>query len=113
MIPAYVEKHLPLLEYLAKSKPKIRSAIITESDPEVIRILCECAHSVLKGGVPLTPNQSRALKRYRAQLHQLTKKRTSIKKKKKILSGGALLGSLIGTLIPSVIGAVSSLFNRK
>ena len=113
MVPPHVKKHLPLLEYLAKSNPKIQKAIVSESDPEVIDIICECANSVLKGGVPLSSTQSKKLKRYRKKLHELTKKNTSVKRKKKILSGGFLLGSLLGSLIPGVVGAIGSLFNSK
>ena len=113
MVPAHVKRHLPLLEYLSKSTPKIRRAIIQESNPEIIKVLSECANSVIKGGIPLNNAQSSKLKRYRKQLHLLSKKSVSLKKKRKVLSGGFLLGSLLGTLLPALVGALGSIVKPR
>ena len=112
-IPTYVKKHLPLLEYLAYSKPTIQHAIVQECDPEIIHVICEAANTLLKGGVPISKTHKSYLKRYRGRLHRLTDKHTSTKRKRKILSGGFLLGSLLGTVIPPIIGSIGSLFGGK
>ena len=94
------------MQYLAKGKPKINKAIIEESDAGVIKLFCECAKNTLNGNVKLSPAQYRKLKRYKTQLRQLTNKKISHKKKKKLLQKGGFLGALLGAVIPALISLV-------
>ena len=101
---AQIKKHLPLMQYLAKGKPKINKAIIEESGSDVMKLFCECAKNTLNGNVKLTPVQYKKLKRYKTQLRQLTDKKIGHKKKKKLLQRGGFLGALLGAVIPALIG---------
>ena len=110
---AHVKKHLPLLQFLAKGKPKIRKAIIDESGPEVIKVLCECAKNTLNGNIKLSPTQFKKLKRYKAPLRHLADKKTGVRKKKQILQKGGLLGALLGAVIPTLASVVGSIFGAQ
>ena len=102
----HLKKHLPLLQFLSKAKPKINRAIIEESGPEVIRVLSECACNTLKGNVPLTQAQKNKLRRYKNHLRNLAeKKRVGIKKKKVILQQGGFLPALLGAILPAITAA--------
>ena len=110
---AQLKKHLPLMHYLAKGKPKIKKAIIDESDGEVMKVFCECAKNTLNGNVKLTPAQFKKLKRYKTHLRQLANKNTGIKKKKKILQKGGFLGALLGAVIPTLASVVGNIFSGQ
>jgi len=107
------KKNLPILQYLAKGKPRIVKAIIKESDAEVTRAICECAHNVLKGNVPLSHAQFKKLKRYRKQLKLLSDKKVSNKQKSKVLQKGGFIGSLLSVAIPALASVIGGLVNRK
>jgi hypothetical protein len=74
------------------------------ASPELVRILCECCHNVLKGNVPLSATQKRRLRRYKDSLRELTKTRLSIKQRKAILQQGGLIGNLLAPIVPVLKG---------
>ena len=106
------KKHFPLLQYLASGKPRIVRAIIKEADPEVMKAICECAHNVLKGNVPMNKSQFTKLKRYRSHLHTLANKKVSQKRKKKTLQTGGFLGALLGAAIPALASVIGGLIRK-
>jgi hypothetical protein len=73
---------------------------------EFVKCLCECARNIIKGNVPLTSAQLKALRRKRQALKQLVLKKTSLTKKKKLVQSGGFLG----VLLPPIISAIGSLF---
>ena len=91
-----IRKHVPNLKTLYKTKRGNIKSMIGNSSPDLVHAICECAHNVLKGNVPLTTRQKRNLRKYKNKLRNLTKKRTSIKKKKLILQSGGFLPLLLG-----------------
>ena len=108
---ARVKRNLPLLKMLTTSKPAATKAILT--DPVLIRAICECCHNVLKGNVPLTPRQKKRLARYKKKLRQLSDRKTSIKRKRKILQTGGiapLVAALLPAILPLASKVVSNLF---
>lgn len=107
-----IKEHLPLLQYLAKGKPKIRKAIIEESDSDVMKVLCECAANTINGNVKLPPSHFKKLKRYKKQLRLLSNKKVGVKQKKKVLQTGGFLGALLNAVLPTLAGLVGSLFSK-
>ena len=103
----WIAKLAPLLRRLKHIVGKKRRDIIRKCDNDLICLLLECCHNVLKGNVPLTPAQKVKRRRQKHNLRKLSIKKTSIKAKKKILQQGGFLCALI-TPILSVLG---SLFN--
>ena len=53
---------------LAKTDTALARAIIEKGSENLVRSLCECAHNILKGNVPLKKNQKRRLRRYKGGL---------------------------------------------
>lgn len=111
MTMASVRKHLPLLQTLQNSKPKIRKQILKKADTSLINTLLECIQNVLSGNVPLDKNQKKKLKRYKTILRNLAQSKICIKKKKNIIvqSGGAFLPAL---LVPIVSAAISHFLSK-
>ena len=79
------------LHALSVSSPRMCKAIIKNADPGLVKCLCECALNVIKGNVPITPDQKRRLARYKTDLRNLAKSKTPAKTKKKILQKGGVL----------------------
>ena len=94
-----VKKQAPLLIYLAKAKPAVVKAIINTGDKELINALCECALNVLSGNVPLTKTQKTRLCRHKTGLREISRKNTSLKKKKETLQRGGFLGALLSPIL--------------
>ena len=101
-MPHRLKKHAACLQVLATAKPKMLKAIIQNADQQLIHCLCECAHNLLKGNVPLTPAQNTRLKRYKTQLRELVQKKKA--NKKKILQTGGFVAALLAPIAASILG---------
>ena len=110
---ANLKTHLPLLKYLAHGKPGIVRALIRDGSPELIKVLCECAHNTLKGNVTLTPTQKRKLHKFKKQLRTLADKKKSVKVKKRTLQTGGFLGTLLGVAVPAVASVLGNIFKPR
>ena len=103
----YVKRALPLLQVIAKSKPKVRNAIIEHGPADLIRAISEIVLNVLRGVVRLTAAQKKRLVRYKNKLRALASNKVSQKVKRKFLTqkgGGA---GALGILVPIAIAALS------
>ena len=94
-----LKKHSDTLSVMSKANPKVNKVLIQNANKELVYCLCECAHNVLKGNVPLNPSQKRKLNRYKQGLRSLVKSKTSVLKKKKILQQGGFLPALLGPIL--------------
>ena len=104
---ANVKRALPFLQVIAKSKPKIRNAIIEHGPAELIKAISEIVLNVLKGVVKLTARQKKRLIRYKNKLRALSSNKVSQKIKRKFLTqkgGGA---ALAGVLLPIALSVLS------
>ena len=102
---ARVKKNFPLLKWLSEAKPKSVKSVLNVVDKEVLDSICECCYNVLKGNVPLKPDQKRKLRRHRGVLRQLSSKSTSLKRKRQLAQRGGLWGSLLIPLV-GLLGSV-------
>ena len=104
-----VKKNIGAIKELSTAPRNIRSAIIDNATRELILALTEVIHNVLAGTVKLTPDQIRKLRRYNRTLVNITAKKTSIKKKKRLIKqhGGFLM-----TLLPPALAVLASLLNK-
>lgn len=98
-----LRKNVDLLSLLARAKPKMIKAVVNAADKEVVCCLCECAHNILNGNVPLRPHHLRQLKRHRADVRKLVKPRVTLNQKKKILQKGGFLPALLAPVAASVL----------
>ena len=95
---AVVKRALPLLQTLAEAKPKFKKAIIKHASPELLKAISEIVLNMLKGIIPLSPQQKQRLSRYKNVFRALAKKGISAVKKRKLLiqkGGGAGLAVLL------------------
>ena len=76
-------------------------AIIQNADQPLIHCLCECAHNLLKGNVPLTPAQNTRLKRYKTHQRELVQKKKA--NKKKILQTGGFIPAQLAPIAAAVL----------
>ena len=78
------------LQLLTKTDGMLIKAIIISAKPDIVNSLSECAHNVLKGNVLQKTAQKTKLRHYRKHLRNLVK-RTSLKKKRKLLQTGGFV----------------------
>jgi len=98
-------KYLPILKQIQRLGEKAKKQFIKKCDREFIDCVSECAKNVIKDNVPLKPTQLRRLRRERSNVRVLASKKTSLKKKRRILQKGGFLGALL----PPFLGVLSSL----
>ena len=61
------------LRVLSRAKPKVKRMEIGKADKQFMNCLCECGKNVLKGNVPLTTRQLRALRPYKNHFRDLVR----------------------------------------
>lgn len=103
-----MKKHANTLSFLSKARPRMVQSIIKTADKELIHCLCECAHNILKGNVPLSSDQKSKLKRHKRILRTLEDKQVSLNKKRSKLQTGGFLPALLAPLIGTVIAPLAS-----
>jgi len=103
-----VKRYLPVLKRIRKLGNKARREFIRKCDKDFIDCVSECARNLLKGNVPLTKRQMTNLRRKRQDLRVLSKKKTSMRAKRKIVQKGGFLSALL----PPVLSVLTSLFSN-
>ena len=96
---AKLNTHLPLLKYLAHRKPGVVRALMRDASPDLVRILCECAHNTLNGNVSLNPSQK--------------KKRKSSQEKRRAQQTGGFRPVLLAAAVPAVTSVLCNLFRSR
>ena len=98
-----VNKYKHHLKFLSVCDHKTCKQLVCKADKELINCICECALNILKGSVPLKPQDKKKLIKRKRDLRALTSKSTNIADKKRIIQKGngflpMLLGPIIATL---------------
>jgi len=107
-----IRKNRPLLEALKTANPKLRTAILQNSDDKLVCVLVEIISNLLQGHINMNPHQKKKLEKYKNQFRKMVsccaKHNTVINKRKArkmlIQSGGAL-PFLIPLLAPLIAKA--------
>lgn len=107
--PPLCKKHIAILQVLQHLNKDQRDAVLRKADSSTIRCICECALNVLRGNVPLKPEQKKKLQRHARVLRRLAAKKGCWKSKKRyvVQSGGflpLLLAPILGTVLSNLIG---------
>jgi hypothetical protein len=105
MMSDRMKKYLPTLKRIHRLGEGAKKKLIKECDGKLIDCFCECSKNILKGNVPLKQTQLKRLRREKKNLRALALKKTSLKKKRKILQKGGF----IGAILPPVLTVLSSL----
>lgn len=103
-----LQKHAPLMRWIAKGNPKVVRAVIGEADKDLINTFSECCHNIIEKNVELTPEQKRQLKPQRKKITALLDRKTSLVKKKKALQTGGFASALAKIALPTTITMLSN-----
>ena len=98
-----LQRNCKLLKVLSTAKPQMVKAVIGAADKDLITCLCECAHNVIKGNVPLSKAHLTRLQRHKKHIRELAKKRTTQQRKRKLLQTGGFLPALLAPLAASAL----------
>lgn len=105
-----------ILYTLQTADPKLSRAIIKNSRPEIVELLCEIIYNILRGNVKLTPKIQSKLKQYKRKLRCMVCRKRSISSKRKILNqkGGAVfLPLILGSVLSGLAGSIADKFLNK
>ena len=106
-----LKRHKDLLKALPLLNTKQLKSVIRHSNKDFVTCLCEVVLNVLRGKIKLKPEELKKLKRCRASLYKLAKKRTSFKKRKQILEQKG--GFIFSAILPALLTTVASLITRR
>lgn len=89
-----------MLYVLIAANPKLRKAILANCDDDVIRMIDEILHNLLKGNVPLSEEQLKKLSKHKNCLRSIQKKCKGkcLKSKRRIFVNQSGKNPLIGAL---------------
>ena len=85
------------------------SRIIDEGGMELVHCICDCVHNISQGNIPVNEEEKERLGIHKELLRKLVNKKTSDKKRKKLVQDGGFLGSLI----PTLVGLAGKLFTGQ
>ena len=100
-----VRRYLPVLKQIRKLGDRARREYVRKCDKEFIDCVSECAKNVIKGNVPLTDRQKATLRPKRKDVKALSLKKTSLRKKRRILQKGGFLTALLSPVL-SILGSL-------
>ena len=100
-----METHLPVLRKLCRCNKKVQKQILAQGGKPLQLCLRECALNVIRGNVPLSKHQFHKLRKFQKNLHELSRKNTSQKRRLKIEQRGGFLASLLLPIVGSLAGA--------
>ena len=102
--------HWDFLMYLRSISPRRQKYLIKMADRPILEAFSEIALNLIKKNISLTSDQINRLRPFEENIYQLSLKRHSVVKKKKILTQtGGFLSVLVSTLVPligALIGAI-------
>lgn len=102
-----LKTQLDLLKVIGSARTPYRTAILQHADKNLVHVLCEIIHNVLKGNLKIPQEDKEKLRKFRRTLYTLLKK-SSLKSKRKIL---VQKGGFLQFLIPAVITGISSIIS--
>lgn len=71
MIPNRLQRNITALDVISKASKKQRKAFIDTASNDQISCICDCANNVLIENIPVTPEELKKLKKFRALIRYL------------------------------------------
>jgi len=98
-----IKSNFHKLHTLKGTQPKLRKALISNCDKDLVKCVCECALNLLHGNVQLSDCTRRKLLKYRRRLRTVVDRRVLLARKKKLIiqRGGFLVPLLTAVLFTS------------
>jgi len=103
-----MRRFLPVLKRINKLGDKAKRQYVKKCNKEFIECISECAKNVLRGNVPLTAQQNTKLRRNKQNLRALSIKKTSLRKKRRIVQKGGFLGAILTPVLSLLGGLISN-----
>ena len=90
------------LQVLKNASPKLRKAIISTSNKDLLHSSSECALNVLNGNIRVSDCAKRRLKRYKSSLPSLVDKRLPYLPRQSSVQRGGFLLPLLSAVLPAL-----------
>ena len=117
LISKRVKEYFFILLALDAASEEIQMSAMKNASKEFLLAITEIAKNIASGNVELTEEQYVKLNRYAKTINEIINKKTSEKRKRRLLQQGgflgALAGPLIGALSPLLSNLVSGLFPNR
>ena len=98
-----VRSNYHALHVLNTATPKLRKAIVSNCDRELVNSICESVLNVLNGNVPFSECVARKMRKHRAVLGKVADNRFPISGKKKlIVQRRGFLLALLSAVLPAL-----------
>ena len=95
------------LHTLKDAQPKLRKAIISNYDKDLVNSVCECALNLLHDNVKLSDCTRRKLRKYRRQLRTFVDRRLPLARKKMlIIQRRGFLVPLLTAVLPTLASLI-------
>jgi len=103
-----VKTNYHTLQVLKKADSKLRKAIISKCNKEVVHCKSKCILNVLNGNIKLTGCDTRKLQKHKAALRKISDNHVPLSAKKKLIEqrGGFLL-PLLSANLPSLASLIA------
>lgn len=111
----YLRAHFPILEYIKSLPSQNAKNLIKFGSRGLLLALSELALNLVKNQAVLKLNsqQIKRLKRYQSEILELSKKKTPLNQRKKILLRGGLLSGLLSVILPTLLSSIISATSKK
>jgi hypothetical protein len=94
-------------QVLKATKPKLRKAILSNCDRELVNSICECILNVLRGNTKFSDCAKRKIRKHRATLQKVADRHVSLSAKKRaIVQRGGILLPLLGAVLPTLASLI-------
>ena len=102
-----IKSNFHKLHTLKDAQPKLRKAIISKYDKDLVNCVSECTLNLLHGNVKLSDCARKKLRKYRRQLRTFVERRVSLARKKKlIIQRGGFLVPLLTAVLPTLASLI-------
>ena len=102
-----IKSNFHKLHTLKDAHPKLRKAIISNCDTDLVNCVSECALNLLHGNVELSDCARKKLRKYRRQLRTVVDRRVRMARKKTlIIQRGGFLVRLLTVVLPTLASLI-------
>ena len=93
------------LHVLKNARPKLRKAIVSNCNKDLLNSICECVLNVLNGNIRISDCTKRKLRKFRTSLRSLVDKRLPLVCKRRVIQQrGGFLVPLLSAVLPALSG---------
>ena len=112
--PSKVRQNFEFLSYLSSIPPRRQKLLIKGADRPLLESLSEICINLLHHRLELSKAQIDKLRPFERQIYQLSQRRHSVAKKKRIVqTGGAFITALLSTVLPALVSSIIGAASKK